>query len=322
MRFLTSAPFRRVAIVSTSLLTFLTLIAWLAPLHPWFELVSNFRMQLLLFGLIALATAALVRSTRLAGAAALVVAVQGFFLFGYWTPNADPVASAPTGQVLQYNIYFGNTNYDEIAATINESGADVVAIQELTDTQWSELETRLVAHPHQVVVPVSDEIGELGGGMALLSRTPLTEIAVDSPVNTRERPILAIETTVAERPVTVIGLHPHASRFSSTKVDTRDAQLDAVVATARDAAGPVIVMTDMNITPFSSDYKRFLSDTGWRDPHRVAGWNATWPAFAGPLGTPIDHVFVSNDVALHDYATGDGRGSDHRTLTATVSIPG
>ena len=81
------------------------------------------------------------------------------------------------------------------------------------------------------------------------------------------------------------------------------------------------MMTDMNVTPFSPDYKAFLSGLGWRDPHKLAGWHATWPDFAGPIGTPIDHIFVSDGVLLHSYETGHGAGSDHATLTATVSVP-
>lgn len=300
----------------------MTVLAWLSPLHALFELMANLRMQLLEGALVLLVVATVARWRDVAIAAGLVVLVQTFYLFPYWTAEADPITAAATGEVMQYNIYFGNTNYDAIAEAINGSGADVVSIQELTNTQWHELGPRLTEYPHRVAVPVSDEIGELGGGMALLSRNPATEVAVDSPANSTDRPILAVNTTVAGEPVTVIGLHPHASRFRSAKVELRDEQLEAVVDTAEAVGGPVIVMTDMNITPFSSTYKRFLDDTGWRDPHEVAGWKATWPWFAGPLGTPIDHVFISNDVGLHRFTTGASNGSDHRSLTATVSILG
>lgn len=311
---------RRLLTAAVVVLVCLTSVAWLAPLHAVFELVSNMRVQLLLLATTSIALALASRRWKITALAAVVALVHVAYLLPYWTPTADAVTSAPTATVLQYNIWFGNDDYEAIASTIDDSGAAVVAIHELTETQWAALEPLLDAYPFRVAVPVSDDIGELGGGMALLSQNPVVEIPVASPTNRRDRPILYIETQVAGTPVRVIGLHPHASRFDGAKVELREGQLDATVELALAAPGPVLVMTDMNITPFSPAYKSFLSELGWRDPHEIVGWKATWPAFFGALGTPIDHIFVSNDVLLHDYDTIDGAGSDHAALIATISF--
>lgn len=64
----------------------------------------------------------------------------------------------------------------------------------------------------------------------------------------------------------------------------------------------------------------FVADLGWRDPHRIAGWALTWPAFMGRIGSPIVHIFISNERRLHDYEVGPAVGSDHGSLHATISL--
>ena len=76
----------------------------------------------------------------------------------------------------------------------------------------------------------------------------------------------------------------------------------------------------MNVTPTSTAYRSLLDDLGWHDTHRITGWDASWPSFGGWLGLPIDHVLVSDNVAVHAIdAVGNG-GSDHRALRAELSI--
>lgn len=310
-----------VLVVSVALLVLLTLVAWLGRWHPWFEGIANLRLQLLMLGIVALVAAAILRHRRLAGIALLVTFIHVIYMAPYWTASPDVIEpNDELVRVMQYNIWFGNENYSAIAGRINQSEVDIVSVQELTDSQWAELEPLLTEHSHRVALPVSDDIGELGGGMALLSRQPLLEVPLDDPSNLRDRPIMSYRTEVAGQSVVVVALHPHASRFESAKVDLRTAQLNAIAALANGTDLPMVLITDMNMTPFSSEYRSFLRDTGWRDPHQLVGWNATWPTALGPLGLPLDHIFVSNDMELHDYEVGSGAGSDHRTLIATVSF--
>lgn len=304
----------------SGLLVALTAMAWLGRAHPVFELVTNVRFQLLLVAVAVMIVSALLRRPRLAAIAALVGVIHVISMMPYWTAQADPiVAGTKTAQILQYNVFFGNDDYPAIAELINSSPAAVVGLHEITDEQWGKLQPMLTTHPHSVAVPVSADVGQLGGGMALLSRNPVIEIEVGSPANRRERPILAIETEVLGEQVTVIGLHPHASRFESAKYNLRNEQLGTVSAVAGAAPGPAIVVTDMNMTPHSPDYQDFVDGLGWRDPHRIVGWKASWPTFASAFGTPIDHIFVSNELLLHDYEMGPAAGSDHLSVVATIS---
>jgi len=89
----------------------------------------------------------------------------------------------------------------------------------------------------------------------------------------------------------------------------------------RDDPRPAVLLTDMNVTPTSSAYGDLLDDLGWRDTHRITGWDASWPSVGGWLGLPIDHVLVSDNVAVHTIDAIGAGGSDHRAMLAELSIP-
>ena len=68
------------------------------------------------------------------------------------------------------------------------------------------------------------------------------------------------------------------------------------------------------------EYGRCLSDLGWDSPRRGLS-HPTFPTWGDPIGMTLDHVFASPEFSVHSYELGDGGGSDHRSLKATVSLP-
>lgn len=311
-------------VLATGLLALATTLGWFGGLHPWLEMLTNAPTQMMVTGLLLLIAATVSRRWFVACLSLFVVVWFGAQLWPYWRAAPDPLPADAASVLIaqQYNVYFGNSDLDRIAAEVRASNADVVALHEITSEQWRGLRDRLTEYPHAIAEPWDGGELQLGGGMALISRTPLTSIAVDGEASVTGRPILAASTDLGGHEIVVVGLHPHASRFEKHKVDLREAQLGAVVGLLADEARPAIVLTDLNMTPTSSDYRAFLDDLDWRDPHKLTGWDASWPARGGAFGLPIDHIFVSDAVALHDIKSTGGGGSDHRALTAQFSVSG
>ena len=296
-------------------------IGWLGSFHALFETVTNVRLQVAVISLAPLVGFLFLRRWQLAAVAFLVAAIYWIPLAGYVTASPDPVTSGTeVTRVMQYNIFFKNEDFRAIVDHIEASDADVVAIHELLPHQWDGLEPLLDEYPYRIAEPLAEADGEPGGGMALLARAPLTRVAVDPSTSPIDRVTLAATIEIANEEVLVVGLHPHASRTDSVKVELRERQLAGVAALAGDVDMPAIVIADLNVTPTSPVYDDFLDDLGWRDPHRLVGWHSSWPTWGAPFGMPIDHVFVSNEIALHGYETGDGAGSDHRSVVATISL--
>lgn len=297
-------------------------LGWLTPLHPLLEAITNVRAQVSFLALVPLVGFGFLRSLTLVGVSALVLGLLAAALVPYWGATPDPAHSeAESIRVMQYNVYFGNSDFDRITQHIIDSDAQVVALHELLPEQWAELEPLLgEAYPFRIAAPLAEIDGQPGGGMALLSRTPLQQVAMPTDVSPVARVILVATTEIARQEVTVIGLHPHASRSDSAKVRLREAQMRGVAELVQQTPGPAIIMTDLNIAPTSPAYSGFLDELGWRDPHRLVGWQASWPTWGGAFGLPIDHVFVSDHFGLHSYTTGDGGGSDHNSVTAHLSL--
>ncbi|HEV3402239.1 MAG TPA: hypothetical protein VG078_10505, partial [Acidimicrobiales bacterium] len=69
-----------------------------------------------------------------------------------------------------------------------------------------------------------------------------------------------------------------------------------------------------------------LLDAGLHDAHaeRRRWFVATWPIDMRPLPplSHIDHVLVSDQVAVLDVWEGVGRGSDHRPVVADLAVVG
>lgn len=298
-----------------------TLLGWLGRFHPWFEMLTNIAPQMLVLSLVAAAWAAIARRRWHLAVGGVCALWFLFLLVPYWLASPEPRPADPDDVhiALQYNVYFGNDDIDRIVAEIEAADADVIALHEITTEQWLLIGERVPSYA-AIALPWDGDDPQLGGGMALLSRTPLTALPVDPSASIVGRPILAASTTVGGVETIVVGLHPHASRFVSAKVDLRDAQLDAVAALLDGEQRPALILTDLNMTPTSSDYRGFLDDLGWRDPHRDTGWDASWPTWGSSFGLPIDHILVSNDVALHDISSGGGGGSDHRSVVAEFSF--
>ena len=296
-------------------------LARLGRLHPLLELASNLRPHILIGSVGVLLLLILARHKAAWIAAGLVVlGVLQMAPFWFATPD-DPIAGGTDFAVMQFNIAESNRNFDEIAQRVVASDPDVLVITELTTVQWANISSRLTQYAFTIAEPWDDQEQHLGGGLAILSKTEVAEVSLPVDVSPPHRAILAGLVAVQNEQVLVVAMHPHASRTEATKVDLRQAQLEAVSELMAERGGHSIVAGDLNLAPTSTQYRSFLDDLGWRDPHRSVGWNATWNFRGLLLGLPVDHVLVSREIALLAYDVGDGAGSDHRTVTARLSLP-
>jgi endonuclease/exonuclease/phosphatase family metal-dependent hydrolase len=82
----------------------------------------------------------------------------------------------------------------------------------------------------------------------------------------------------------------------------------------------VVLLGDLNLTPYSPPFDRLLGDSGLRDVMQGQGWQPTWRAGFWPLALRIDHVLVSSDLCVEDATVGPTVGSDHRPVLARLRL--
>jgi len=129
---------------------------------------------------------------------------------------------------------------------------------------------------------------------------------------------LAFDVVLDGLLIRVLAVHVQAPTRPGRR-NVRDAELRAVGDWARRHSGPEIVLGDLNATPWSSSIERLEDEADPRNSADGFGVQPTWPALAGPVGIPIDHLVHSRDLTVTDRVTGPSFGSAHRSLWVTIA---
>ncbi|MEO1484006.1 MAG: endonuclease/exonuclease/phosphatase family protein [Myxococcota bacterium] len=282
-----------------------TLLALGASWHATLELFCHFRVQYV-FALLPVLTYQLwARAYRLALPVATAIAVNCGWLVPLFVaePSTVRCPSKPLTAVVANVLHTGGEP-DRVAAFIAKHDPDVMALLEV-DSRWLErLGAVLDAYPHRVERPRADDFG-----IAVYSRVPFVDTEV-----LRFPPLLLPTISVRlESGLTVVATHPLPPSTVSNSV-ARNRQLLGIAARAAKTDGPLMVLGDLNTTPFSPSFFEVLRQGRLRDSARGYGFSPTWPVSFPPLWIPIDHALYSDRVEILDRRVGEDLGSDHYPL--------
>jgi len=236
-----------------------------------------------------------------------------------------------TFTVMTFNLFALNRGFDGAAASIAGADADIVALQELSQQAAHALGERLSPrYPYQALRP--DE--ELSGG-GVLSRFP---VVLEEPLRLSERGHTCQRLVLAlpGRQLHCFNIHLMAPRLRPWLLrydpSQREAEAAALAQRLAGHPGPLIVMGDFNMTDRSEAYRRLAHLLGDSFREAGSGPGRTFPHFArsGVLPLPrwpvplpiirIDYVFHSPDITARHAHRGDGDGSDHLPVIATLAF--
>lgn len=242
-----------------------------------------------------------------------------------------------TVSIMTFNVHGcvgmdGKLSLARIARIIEQSGADIIALQELDvrrarsgDIDQAQEIARLVGMQHHFHPAI--RIAEEAYGDAILSHFPMRLMhagplpGLSHRSDLEPRGALWVEITVNGTPIQIMNTHLGLS--APEKLAQVEELLGSRWLGHPDCRGPVILCGDMNAGPISKSYRRIarkLKDaqrelTG----HRVV---ATWPSNA-PFNR-IDHVFVSPEIQVRQVDVPrtilTRMASDHLPVLVTVAI--
>ena len=233
-----------------------------------------------------------------------------------------PPEAGDSLRIATYNIHYGydthwHLSLEEQARTIEDSGADVVMLQEvdtgrptsymIDDSLW--LARRLGMR--EVYLPTLEHLT----GIALLSRYPILETdTLLLPSELEQTGIIWAELDVDGEPVNAFAI------WMGLEPEERARQLDAALPFVEAHPGPAAFGGDFNSTPDSPVYAR-IADAGFGDPFDDLGLGSppTDPAI-GP-DKRIDFVWLREMVSL-DALVLDSTASDHRLVVVEAGLPG
>jgi endonuclease/exonuclease/phosphatase (EEP) superfamily protein YafD len=233
-------------------------------------------------------------------------AMNAAAVFGETPPPTETRSASGTVAVrmVSINVLYRNRDYRAVVDFLLTERPDVAVLEEITP-QWRRALAVLDAlYPYKYASQ-----GPAERGVLLISRWPIRHAAT-LPLGREDEPAVAALLDVHGKVVQILGVHT-SWPLGPWRSSLRDRQLVELAGLARARLAPLIVLGDLNITPFSPHFQQLLRAGALRSAAQGFGWQPTWPQFLPPAGIQIDHGLVSPDIAVRGFRRGPRVGSDH-----------
>jgi endonuclease/exonuclease/phosphatase (EEP) superfamily protein YafD len=216
-----------------------------------------------------------------------------------------------TIKILSANVLFHNRSAKRLLEIVHDESPDVVLLVEYT-AQWAaQVDELRAAYPYYLEGPQRSP-----WGIALFSRLDFDAIK-RIPVGNTEGIQAVVRTP--NGPFTLIGVHLRSPTTPSAAA-MRNMELDALATRVSRSTGPIAVVGDFNITPYSPFFEDWLARSGLTDTRRGRTMSPSWPAQLPILGIPIDHCFVGRGVVIVRHRGLPPFGSDHYPILAELAL--
>lgn len=225
--------------------------------------------------------------------------------------SASASAPAPVGvartadiSIVTLNTWDAVDNVDRLKAYFSTAPADVVVLSEIGPPKRALLEALKPIYPYQTECAATWECS-----LALVSRIPFE--AGGAVHYSKDMPAFVWARFAGS--LTVIGTHifrPSRNPWLHVRETT------AVARFIRNLEGSVVLVGDLNMSPWSYSFRSLKAQTGLQSPGH---FTPSWPAW--PLPVPqvaLDHVLISSDLAFAAVRAGPAVGSDHLPMFAQL----
>ncbi len=236
----------------------------------------------------------------------------------------EPSAGAAHFRVTSYNIKVERSADAETVAAVGGTDADVLCLQEVNEAWKTVLQSRYATeYPYMLFAPK-----ENAGGMAWLSRFPLTDRGVVQPPD-GVHPGWVVEAQLPSVTLQLVGVHlrslfngegsPPANYFEVGDLHRSEVQMFFERTTP---ALPTVVLGDFN-EGIDGAAVRWLEERGYQNAlHTFRPGQYTWAgaSIGQTYDLAIDHVMAGPDLALLDARTWRIGNSDHLPVTAHLEL--
>lgn len=259
-------------------------------------------------------------------AAGLLVVPLALALTWKTPQSVSPPAGLDSVRVMDYNLH-GSTNTDgrldpeALARVIEESGADIIGLQEVSRGWliWGGFDM-LNWFSQRLDMPyVWNPTADAQWGNALFSRYPIVQAETRGlpPEDLLlRRGIILAEIELGGTSLNVISTHfTHMDEQEQERLIQASAVLDAW---SQEAA--TIFMGDLNARP-DSDAIRILVENGFVDISAEIGQPPTYTYYSANPDHQIDYIFASPDLGFRDFEILRSTASDHLPLVVSIELP-
>jgi endonuclease/exonuclease/phosphatase (EEP) superfamily protein YafD len=305
--------FDRFSWLAVAAIAVVSLLGLLGRFNWALDLLSHFRVQYLQVALLLAGACLWVRRNTCALALVVLAAFNYGFIFPLYMGKPDtPPADKPIRALLM-NINASNGNAPAVLSYISDVNPDLIVLEEVTPDWAFELSKLAERYPYHIMEPRTDCFG-----IMLLSKYPLKNDTI-RPIGDVGLPSVISDVYLPHGEITVIGTHP-LPPTSVTYAKGRNNQLTRLPALIREQRHPVLLIGDLNVSPFSYWFRRLLSDSALKNSMKGFGFQPSWPAQTPWLRIPLDHVLHAPEIKIHRRFTGPDVGSDHLPVVVDFSI--
>ena len=274
----------------------------------WLDIGSHFRIQYtILFALLALCY--LMGKKRPWALACLIACIiNAIPVAAYLLPTRGYNTITGTSlKVVLMNVDTEHGKPDEVLQLLQRENPDVVILEEINDDWMKRLSPALKGYPFQVIESRDDNFG-----IGLISRVETTSTQVVY-FGSSEVPSIVAVMKLDGHPFTLVATHPLPPGGQEYSF-CRNEQLELVAAyvrTNQTNQNPLILLGDLNVSPWSPHYRDFIEQSRLINSSKGRAIHPTWPTFSPLFLIPIDHCLHTTNIAIKSKRVGKSIGSDH-----------
>ncbi len=278
-----------------------------------FDQVSHFRSQYFTILLVCVTFFIFTRFYFSAVLATGLALVNLSLLVPLYMPGSKTTTDRPNLRIVSANVYVENRERRQLNNLVENTNPDFLALFEV-DHSWTAATEELAQRFKYSRV----ERTKGYFGIALFSQYPITHIEMRKFGSYSQYAIIA-HLTVNDKPFHVIAAHVPAP-IKKSYFDLRNEHLQELASTAMELKGPVMLIGDLNITPWSPYFDDLLEQSNLVDGRKGFGIQATWPVQFSLMQIPIDHCLVSPSINIQQWSRGPDIGSDHYPIIVDFAL--
>ena len=236
-----------------------------------------------------------------------------------YTPIAPvelSLAAEDSGSVklLAANVLMENDDHQKLIEVIDRIDPDVLLLME-TDQTWTDAVAHVLERYETVLLePRDDHYGMIFGTRLAVTEAEIVHLTED------DTPSIFAEMKASNgTSFRFVGLHPKPP-VPGQDTEERDAQIRYAARFAAKSGVPLVTMGDFNDVAWSDTSQKFKHLGGYLDARVGRGLFASFDAHKFYLRCPIDHFYVTEEVAVVSFKREVYVGSDHFPMVATIIL--
>lgn len=280
----------------------------------WLDIGSHFRIQYTFIFLVLTLCYLSGKKWKWALACFAVVIINAAPVVAFLLPprSYDTInGTALKAVLINVNTQYGNPK--KVVQFLQKENPDIVVLEEINDDWMKHLASVLQTYPVQLVQSRTDNFG-----MALLARTETISTQLVY-FGFGEIPSIIAKMQSESGSFTLIATHPlppGGEEYSQY----RNEQLNDVAEYVHTNSSRLILLGDLNVSPWSHYYRKFIDKSGLINSSKGRAIHPTWPTFSPLFLIPIDHCLHTTGIAIKSKKIGPGLGSDHYPVIIEFSV--